>query len=54
MADFHFAGSETTVAIIRWAIYYLASFPKVQKLLQEEIDTELVGDGFATMDDKLR
>lgn len=54
MADFHFAGSEGTAAIMRWAIYYLAQFPHVQKRLQQEVDSVLIGDGLASMDDKTR
>jgi len=36
------AGTETTNAVLNWAILYLALYPDVQKKLHDEID-EVVG-----------
>ena len=53
MSDLHSAGTETTTETLRWAIYFLASFPEVQKTLHEEISRVLPEqDRMATLEDK--
>ena len=41
MADFYFAASGTTHASMQWLILYMAAHQKIQKKLQEEVDSVL-------------
>lgn len=47
-----FAGSETTTATLTWLFYYLANHPRVQHMLQAEIDAVLTDGRLATLEDK--
>jgi pentalenene oxygenase len=44
------AGTDTTAAVLAWAVYLMARHPDVQERLQQEADTVLTG-GTATWDD---
>ncbi|KAB7493704.1 Cytochrome P450 6B1 [Armadillidium nasatum] len=54
IADLFSAGLETTTTMIYWAVFYLASFPEVQKKLHDEIDKALPKGILVTMEDKKR
>ncbi|KAB7493702.1 Cytochrome P450 2L1 [Armadillidium nasatum] len=54
IADLFDAGLQTTTATIYWAVFYLASFPEVQKKLHAEIDKEIPKGNLVNADDKKR
>ncbi|KAL7644652.1 UNVERIFIED_CONTAM: hypothetical protein RMT77_004193 [Armadillidium vulgare] len=54
IADLFSAGLETTTTMIYWSVFYLASFPEVQKKLHDEIDKVLPKGILVTMEDKKR
>jgi cytochrome P450 len=52
MLDFFTAGQETTATTLTWAVLYLATHPKVQKKLQEEIHRVIGKNRKPTLADK--
>ncbi|KAL7633599.1 UNVERIFIED_CONTAM: hypothetical protein RMT77_016132 [Armadillidium vulgare] len=52
LAELFFAGTETTSSMFRWLILFLAKYPKVQRKVQEEIDTELNKERLPSFSDK--
>ncbi|KAB7503278.1 Abscisic acid 8'-hydroxylase 2, partial [Armadillidium nasatum] len=54
IADLLGAGLDTTSISITWAIFYLASFPEVQKRLQKEIDEEIPKGTLISLEHKSR
>ncbi|XP_052891757.1 cytochrome P450 306a1 [Anopheles moucheti] len=51
MADLFGAGVDTTFTTIRWALLYIALYPKVQQRLREELRQRLVGNESPSLDD---
>ena len=39
--DLFLAGSETTATTLKWALLYMARYPSVQKMVQQEMDTAI-------------
>ncbi|XP_071514745.1 cytochrome P450 2L1-like [Panulirus ornatus] len=52
--DLFFAGSETTRSTLVWMFYYLATYPEVQRRLQDELDEVLPKGTLVTLDDRIR
>ncbi|ODM92124.1 Cytochrome P450 2J6 [Orchesella cincta] len=53
LLDLFFAGGETTANTIHWTCLYLASFPKVQKRLQDEVDSVIGNSRLPALTDEI-
>uniref|UniRef100_A0A8C8SV56 Cytochrome P450 2J2-like n=1 Tax=Pelusios castaneus TaxID=367368 RepID=A0A8C8SV56_9SAUR len=50
--DLFLTGTETAATTIRWALLYMAAYPKIQERVQKEIDTVIGQSRQPMMDDK--
>lgn len=54
LLDLFLAGSETTTSTLTWMLYYLSTYPHVQRKLQAELDAVIPEGHQATLEDKPR
>ncbi|XP_071521962.1 cytochrome P450 2L1-like isoform X2 [Panulirus ornatus] len=52
--DLFLGGGESTKGILVWMSYYLATYPEVQRRMQEEVDEVLPKGTLATLEDRIR
>ncbi|XP_062850878.1 steroid 17-alpha-hydroxylase/17,20 lyase [Trichomycterus rosablanca] len=52
VGDIFGAGVETTTTVLKWSIVYLIHHPKVQKKIQEELDTKIGRDRHPQLSDR--
>lgn len=54
LIDFFGDGTSTTSATTRWAVFYLAKYPEIQKKVQKEIDSVVPKDELPSLEHKDR